>query len=736
MGLNVDEHGKSAMPASGKARPIVNRWWIYLLLLLAFLTGFTAPAFSEQLMLRHGRPFCQAYDCAQLLPEAEGFRVSETTAIPVIEALRNGEVYAYLFLSTDLVDIPAYSGKPLVSLIAIDPKGTILGARVVHHNEPILLVGLPHGVLNDFLDQYEGRHILDRFEIVTKGARGSTESQDSGQPVQIHMITGATVTALVLEETLLTSARQVGRALGLIADSAQGSVTWKADYVPKTWSELLAEGSIGQLRVETREMDPAYDGGQPWIDLYFGDLTPPVVGVNVLGKSGHGWLLKQLKPGEKAIFVVANGISSFKGSGFVRGGIFDRFHLEQGIDKFTFKDLDYENLYGIKVEGAPRFKESGLFFLRDTRFDSTRAWRFFFLANRLTGETATSKVFKTFSQAYHLPDKYYDVQKPVAQRPVSLVERIWRERRIEVTVLTLILVSVMGIFVARPIITARAIRLERLHLAVLIISVIVIGLWLKTTPSVTQLFPFMQVFDEGVHFELFLADPLLFVFWVFIAASLILWGRGWFCGWICPYGSLLELIYKASSHLLPKRFLYEFPQPLHDLLRRVRYVLLAGLLIMAVLSLEWAERLAEIEPFKTTWLVGVFKRDWYLSVYWWVLIAISVFNFRFFCRYVCPLGAALSIGTALRLIGIRRKEFCQKCQICARGCQSRAIDPQGQINKYECLYCLECEAKYSDDQVCPPLVVARRHAERVAAQSLVQIESGEDDRQMNMTGDE
>jgi NosR/NirI family nitrous oxide reductase transcriptional regulator len=561
------------------------------------------------------------------------------------------------------------------------------------------------------------------------------QAQKPGQAVSIHMITGATVTALVLEETLLTSARQVGRALGLITTSAQSRVTWKADYIPKTWSELLAEGSIGHLRVEAREMDPAYVGDAPWIDLYFGDLTPAVIGVNVLGKSGYDWLQAQLKPGEKAIFIVANGISSYKGSGFVRGGIFDRFHLQQGIDKFTFKDLDYENLYGIKADGAPRFKESGLFFLRDTRFASSRAWNFIFLANRLTGETATSKTFKTFSQPYHLPDKYYDVHKPLATRPLSLVERIWRERLLEVIVLTLLLATVMGVFAARRIVTAKGIRLERVHLAVLIASVIIIGLWLKTTPSVTQLFPFARLFDEGVRFGLFLADPLLFVFWLFIAVSLVVWGRGWFCGWICPYGSLLELIHKAASRLLPRNALFEFPQPVHDLLRRARYVILAALIVMAVLSLEWAERLAEIEPFKTTWLVGVFQRDWYLSLYWWVLIAISVFNFRFFCRYVCPLGAALSIGTALRLIGIRRKEFCQKCQICARGCQSRAIDPQGQINKFECLYCLECEVKYSDDQVCPPLIVARRHAEKIAAQALLQIEPVENERQINATGD-
>jgi NosR/NirI family nitrous oxide reductase transcriptional regulator len=172
--------------------------------------------------------------------------------------------------------------------------------------------------------------------------------------------------------------------------------------------------------------------------------------------------------------------------------------------------------------------------------------------------------------------------------------------------------------------------------------------------------------------------------------------------------------------VFPKAWVRQLPARVHDALRRVRYLILVALVLLSFVSIEWAERLAEVEPFKTTWIVGVFNRDWYLVLYWWALLFASLFVFRFFCRYVCPLGAALSIGTALRIIGIRRKEFCTRCKICARNCHSLAIDPRGQINKYECLYCMECEQKYHDDRVCPPLAVARRRAEREADKSAQQ----------------
>jgi NosR/NirI family nitrous oxide reductase transcriptional regulator len=691
-------------------RGLLRRWLPVLLL------AFAAPALGAELTLKDGRPFCEAYDCAQLLPDAEAFRLSPRAALPIIEAVKGDSVFAYLFLSTDLVNIPAYSGRPLVTLVAIDPKGFILDAKVIHHSEPILLVGIPESVLNEYAAQFFGRNIAEELPVESPQGKPLRMAGKHPGPVEVHMITGATVTALVLEETLFSSSREVGRALGLIEEEARGAVTWKAGYVPRSWEELVAEGSIGHLRVEAAEMQPGATGAEPWIELFFADLTPEVVGMNLLGEAGHAWLRDALPEGQRAIFIVGNGLSSFKGSGFVRGGIFDRFHLRQGLNKFTFKDLDYENLYGIEAAGAPRFKESGIFFLRDTRLDPTKPWEFFYLASRLTGETATSKTFKTFSGSYHLPGKYYEVAAPVRRQRESLVVRIWRDRLPEAILLVLVLAGAMGVFFARRTITRSASRLEWLHVAVLAVSVIVIGLILKAPPSVTQLYPLVRFFQEDFRFDLFLSDPLLFVFWIFIAVTLLLWGRGWFCGWICPYGALLELVHVASRRVLPKRALYEFPERAHHLLRRLRYVILAFLLLLSVFSLEWAERLAEVEPFKTTWILGVFNREWYLVLYWWALLAAAVFNFRFFCRYLCPLGAALSLGSVVRLIGIKRKEFCRSCKICTRGCDSRAIDAEGRINRYECLYCFECEQKYHDDEVCPPLIVARRKAQKAAAE--------------------
>ncbi|MCY0885975.1 MAG: 4Fe-4S binding protein, partial [Firmicutes bacterium] len=58
-------------------------------------------------------------------------------------AYRSGKLAGYIFLSTDMVHITSYSGEPIGTLEAINPHGTIIGARVVSCNDPIFLIGLP-----------------------------------------------------------------------------------------------------------------------------------------------------------------------------------------------------------------------------------------------------------------------------------------------------------------------------------------------------------------------------------------------------------------------------------------------------------------------------------------------------------------------------------------------------------------------------------------------------------------
>ena len=200
-----------------------------------------------------------------------------------------------------------------------------------------------------------------------------------------------------------------------------------------------------------------------------------------------------------------------------------------------------------------------------------------------------------------------------------------------------------------------------------------------------------------------------------------MWGRGLFCGWLCPFGSLSELLYKVGSVIGLKRLQFHPPQALHDKLKYLKYAIFIGLLAVSFFSMGLAEQLAEVEPFKTTFLVGLFNRSWPYTLFAGGLLGLSIFMERPFCKYLCPLGAALAMPTTFRWFGLRRKDECTSCKACAKGCGSLAIDTKGNIDQRECMLCLDCMVIYYDDHACPPLAQERKHRTK-AGQALTPID--------------
>ena len=143
-----------------------------------------------------------------------------------------------------------------------------------------------------------------------------------------------------------------------------------------------------------------------------------------------------------------------------------------------------------------------------------------------------------------------------------------------------------------------------------------------------------------------------------------------------------------------------------------------GLFAISLSSVMLAIAGAEIEPFKTAISLH-FVRAWPFAVYALALLGVGLFIERFFCRYLCPLGAALAIPARLRMFDWlkRRRECGAPCQNCAVACTVQAIHPDGRINPNECIHCLNCQVIYADDQRCPPLIERRKRRERRLALS-------------------
>ena len=155
------------------------------------------------------------------------------------------------------------------------------------------------------------------------------------------------------------------------------------------------------------------------------------------------------------------------------------------------------------------------------------------------------------------------------------------------------------------------------------------------------------------------------------------------------------------------------PALVHERLLAIKYVILLALFGLFLQSMPDAVRFAEVEPFKTA-ITLRFQREWPFVAYALALILVSTFNSKFLYKYLCPLGAALTIPSHFRIFDwLRRHKECGgPCQICAVECPSQAIRPTGEINANECHHCLDCQVTYWNAYKCPPVVERRKRFER------------------------
>ena len=176
--------------------------------------------------------------------------------------------------------------------------------------------------------------------------------------------------------------------------------------------------------------------------------------------------------------------------------------------------------------------------------------------------------------------------------------------------------------------------------------------------------------------------PLLILF-LFTLITTLLWGR-LFCASLCPFGALQDFI----TRFVPRRFQIQMPEKLHQHSYWIKYGFLA-LIIGVAVSFNTVSIFQYFEPFGTLFYFST------SILLWGILIAIvlaCVVVERFYCRYLCPLGAALAVVALISPWRIQRVPQCRVCKICEHACPTGAIRG-AEINFKECVRCDDCEIK-------------------------------------------
>ena len=245
---------------------------------------------------------------------------------------------------------------------------------------------------------------------------------------------------------------------------------------------------------------------------------------------------------------------------------------------------------------------------------------------------------------------------------------------------------------------------------------LVVLVWLGWTAgvqlSIVNVINYASAPFNHLDIGFYLAEPLMVIIAGYTLVSVVLIGRGVFCGWLCPFGALQELLAQLSRALRVPQ--WNPPVALEKRLWMGKYIAAAAVLALAMTQIDATGATLEVEPFKTA-ITTKFTRAWPYVLYAGAVLAIGLFSERAYCRFLCPLGGVLASLDRLHLLNRlkRRPECGRPCHLCERGCPVRAIEPSGKIVTPECFQCLDCQVEYYDEKRCPPLVRAARLRVRV-----------------------
>lgn len=625
-----------------------------------------------------------------------------------------GAEIGYVFETKPLAPIPGFSGAPVNVLVMLDLDGRFLDLRLIEHNEPIFVSGLGEAPFHKFFEQYRGHSISSSLVVgVPYGQSGAASSL-----VYLDGVTKATASVRIAHESVLAA------TLSVVREKMQGLASGppahpNLDYDEElTWQDLVEQGLATRRLVTNAEIQEAFAGTKwetddpealddpdaPYLDLWVVDLGPKAIARAALDKDSFQELQDFLviSDHDEPILVIDAGRHGLVSSDFVRNTSPDWLSAEQDGLPVALRDAD---LFVELGKGVP---DGTAMILRTDRrlgFDPTRDWTLNALAVREHGSFQPDTGTVTLSVTHKTDERFFE--RPGVVETVPPWREALRNRANDLMALGAFLAALFMALLLRSSGLAASRHFTAVRLAVLAVMLGFVGWWGQGQLSIVTVLGVLRTAVEGGSFTFLLYDPFSLLIWGVVLVSFVLWGRGLFCGWLCPFGALQEF----AHHIGLKLGLRQIePSAVWDRrLKALKYVLLAGLVGSVFVVPEMIDSFAEIEPFKTA-ITVYFVREWYYVAYAASWLVLGLFLFKGFCRYVCPLGAVMAIGGLLRGRDwiARRSECGSPCQLCKVRCKYGAIEPSGKITYSECFQCLDCVKIHDDPELCVPQILANR----------------------------
>ncbi|WP_234899547.1 4Fe-4S binding protein [Ruegeria lacuscaerulensis] len=654
-------------------------------------------------------------------PFSLGERLNENG---VYSLLNSGGIEAgYVFETEPLAPLPGFSGAPINVLVVLDLEGRFMDVQLIEHNEPIFVSGLGQAPFHKFFEQYGGLSISDSIVVGTPYGDAASGSQ----LVYLDGVTKATASVRIAHESVM------GAALAVAREKMQGLATAppafpNPDYDETlSWEDLVAKGIATNKIIKNSDVDALFEGtlwedddpeaqdypDEAYLDLWVVDLGPKSIARAALSQDSFDELqgFLEISDNDEPILLIETARHGLVSEKFVRNTAPDWISAEQDGLPVALRDAD------LLVELADGMPDGVAMILRTDRrlgFDPSREWVLKVLAVREHGMFQPETGSVTLEVRHVTPDRFFE--RPVQITPAPPWLEALRNRQPDMIILSALLAGLvltlglrMNSFAAQPLFTPY-------RLVILAVIVGFIGWWGQGQLSIVTVLGVIRTAIDGGSYGFLLYDPFSLLIWAVSIAGLIAWGRGLFCGWLCPFGALQEFAHHLGKALrLPQ---IEPSRAWDQRLKWLKYVILGGLIGVVFLAPDEVDKVAEVEPFKTA-ITTFFIREWYYAAYAIFWLILGMVMFKGFCRYVCPLGAVMAIGGLLRgRDWIERRAECgSPCQLCKVKCKYGAIKQTGEIQYNECFQCLDCVAIHDDRNQCVPLILAaRRQSRKVAAE--------------------
>jgi polyferredoxin/uncharacterized protein with FMN-binding domain len=222
------------------------------------------------------------------------------------------------------------------------------------------------------------------------------------------------------------------------------------------------------------------------------------------------------------------------------------------------------------------------------------------------------------------------------------------------------------------------------------------------------LFPgfFMLAFGELKYiYQSLIKGELNFIQTMSMSVELILvilftaiLGR-FFCGWICAFGTFNDLVYNISKKLFKTKF--KINQKLDSKLKYLKYLVLVVIIVFSwTIGYSFFKYSSPWEAFAQITDINSVISSFAIGLFLLLLITVGAFFIeRFFCRYLCPLGAIFTIISKLSIFNIDMPKYdCsnRSCRACTNNCSMGIpLNSKNEINGGECINCLSCI------EICP-----------------------------------